>query len=75
MLPPGYDEKHALSPKEYVSSSHAGNYRVSALSLHCACKLQRRYIVDIVIAQMIVTGVLLFGFSLEVLVSHLTGAK
>jgi hypothetical protein len=31
--------------------------------------------VDIVIAQMIVTGVLLFGFSLEVLVSHLTGAK
>lgn len=30
---------------------------------------------DIVIAQMIVTGVLLFGFSLEVLVGHFTDAK
>jgi len=27
--------------------------------------------VDIVVAQMIVTGVLLFGFSVEVLLNHL----
>jgi hypothetical protein len=31
--------------------------------------------VDIVIAQMIVTGVLLFGFSVEVLLGHFAGAK
>jgi len=31
--------------------------------------------VDIVVAQMIVTGMLLFGFSLEVLLSHFAGTK
>jgi hypothetical protein len=31
--------------------------------------------VDIVVAQMIVTGVLLFGFSVEVLFSHLPGRE
>ena len=30
---------------------------------------------DIVIAQMIVTGVLLFAFSVEVLAAHFTDAK
>lgn len=30
---------------------------------------------EIVVAQMIVTGVLLFGFSVEVLLSHFAGAK
>ena len=34
-------------------------------------QLERRLIVDIVVAQMIVTGVLLFGFSVEVLLNHL----
>jgi hypothetical protein len=31
--------------------------------------------VDIVVAQMIVTGVLLFGFSAEVLLNHFDPAK
>jgi hypothetical protein len=32
-------------------------------------------IVDIVVAQMIVTGVLLFGFAAEILLSHFFPAK
>jgi hypothetical protein len=31
--------------------------------------------VDLVVAQMIVTGVLLFGFSVEVLLNHIAPAK
>ena len=36
---------------------------------------QRRYIVDIIVAQMIVTGVLLVAFAAEVLLSQIDGAK
>lgn len=75
MLPLCYGSERALSPKEYVSSSRAGNSSCARVTLHCARQLQRRYIMDIVIAQMIVTGVLLFGFSVEVLLGHFNGSK
>lgn len=74
MLPFGYGEKHALSPKEYAGGSRAGNFNGGALSLHCAPSLKGGDPVEFVVIQMAVTAVLLFGFSAEVLLSHF-GAK
>ena len=74
MLPLGYGEKHALSPKEYVNSPRAGNSKIGVLSLHCAQSLKGGDRVEFVVAQMLVTGVLLFAFSVEVLISQF-GAK
>ena len=38
-------------------------------------QLQKETIMDIVVAQMIVTGVLLFAFSVEVLLGHIIPSK
>ena len=71
MFPLGYGVKRALSPKEYLNSSRAGNFNGGALSLHCAHRWKEVIAVDLVVAQMLVTGVLLFAFSVEVLIGKL----
>lgn len=68
-------EYGGVSRKEYPGGSHAGNFSTAPTSLHCAGKLKGGDIVHIVIAQMIVTGVLLIGFSADVLLSHFASAK
>jgi len=43
MLPLRYERAPALSPKEYVSNSRAGNFNFGALCLHCAPFVGRRW--------------------------------
>jgi hypothetical protein len=72
MLPLGYDRERALSPKEYVTSSRAGNFNGRGLRVDCAPSLKGGDRMNlVVVAQMIVTGVLLLAFSVEVLAGKL----
>jgi hypothetical protein len=57
---------HATSKGVSARLSHR-EFQLCAPTPTLPAQIKRRYIVDIVLAQMIATGLLIFGFSIEVL--------